>query len=251
MAELCQPWPTDSTWCADLPNTPADRTPLQNAAVEHATRTLSLLTGGRYGLCEHTVRPYCTACQHQRTPSRHLYLQAGLPGQSWRPCTHAHDDITLPGPIHQIVAVHIDGRILSPTAYRVDDGVILVRQDGGVWPIGQNLAIPNGQPGTFAVRYIRGTSVPLGGVKAVTVLACELVAQLEGRRCRLPTRVTSVDREGVSYQMADPTEWLAAGYTGVDEVDVWLAEVNPAGRGRTIPTVWSPDVVQHRRTEWT
>jgi hypothetical protein len=40
--------------------------------------------------------------------------------------------------------------------------------------------------------------------------------------------VTSVSRQGISYQMIDPTDILATGKTGLPEVDLWLSAVNPS-----------------------
>lgn len=48
-----------------------------------------------------------------------------------------------------------------------------------------------------------------------------------GGKCRLPRRVQTVSRQGVTYQMVDPTDIYRDGLTGLPEVDIWIASVNP------------------------
>ena len=45
--------------------------------------------------------------------------------------------------------------------------------------------------------------------------------------CRLPERTKTVTRDGVTYDMFDPGEWLDQGLTGLRDVDTWLRAVNP------------------------
>lgn len=133
----------------------------------------------------------------------------------------------------------------------------LVRIDGGSWPACQDMtrplqpreAFPDEAAGTFGVQYWRGTPVPPGGRRAVAMLACELWKACNGdSSCRLPRRVQSLTREGVTYQMIDPTDYTRGGKVGLPEVDMWLATVNPAGV-RSPSGVWSPDVPPVR-SEW-
>ena len=64
-------------------------------------------------------------------------------------------------------------------------------------------------------------------------LMCELAkACYTDQACRLPQRVTSITREGVTLAMLDPFEMLDKGRTGLFEVDLWLEAVNRAARMR-------------------
>jgi hypothetical protein len=49
-----------------------------------------------------------------------------------------------------------------------------------------------------------------------------------------------VTRQGVSFQMFDPQMFINQGRTGIYEVDVFIASVNP-GRASKRARVFSPD----------
>lgn len=63
-------------------------------------------------------------------------------------------EVILPGPVGGIESVIIDGVVLPPSAYRVDNGNRLVRQDGMDWPACQDMskaasAAPSVAPATL------------------------------------------------------------------------------------------------------
>lgn len=72
-----------------------------------------------------------------------------------------------------------------------------------------------------------GTPVPGGVGVLVGTLAKEFLDACSGGKCRLPRRVQQVSRQGVSYQMVDPTDIYRSGLTGIPEIDIWLSSVNP------------------------
>jgi hypothetical protein len=154
-------------------------------------------------------------------------------------------EIGLPGPIDSIVSVTVDGVVLDPSAYRVDNRVWLVRTDGEKWPTCQDLHATVDEPDTFEVVYVRGTPVPKGGQVAATILSCEMAKAALGRDCDLPQRVQSVTREGVSIAILDSFEGLESGRTGIWLVDSWVTSVTRSPR-RT--QVWSPDTRTARST---
>jgi hypothetical protein len=45
--------------------------------------------------------------------------------------------------------------------------------------------------------------------------------------CALPERISSVARQGVSYTVMDPQEFISNGKVGIYEIDLFLAAVNP------------------------
>jgi hypothetical protein len=61
----------------------------------------------------------------------------------------------------------------------------------------------------------------------VGLLAKEFMNACSGGKCRLPRRVRSVSRQGVTMDMVDPTSIYAEGLTGLPEIDTWLKAVNP------------------------
>lgn len=74
--------------------------------------------------------------------------------------------------------------------------------------------------------------------KAIGVLAAELdLAENDDPNCRIPDRVTSVSRQGVSWTLIDPQDFLTDGRTGIYEIDLAL-RANGTSRARAI--VFSP-----------
>jgi hypothetical protein len=122
------------------------------------------------------------------------------------------------------VEVVIEGVVLDESEYRLE-GDLLYRV-GTDWPK-QDLTRPLDEPGTWSVTYLRGNPPPPGSAKLVGQLAAEFLAACNGGKCRLPRRVRSVTRQGVTYDMVDPTDIYATGKTGIPEVDLWLSSVNP------------------------
>ena len=58
---------------------------------------------------------------------------------------------------------------------------------------------------------------------------------------RCPQRVTQVSRQGMSWTLLDPQDFLDKGRTGIYQVDLFLSTVNPRRR-RLRSRVFSPDV---------
>jgi hypothetical protein len=218
-----------------------------------------MLSGRRFGLYSTTVRPVRRGHPDLGRWRRwELYLSPELSG--WTSfcgcpgvgpadgCTCISQvQVSLPGPVHDIVSVLVDGQLVPATGYRVDDRRWLVRADGGVWPARQNLAVADDAAGAFTITYMRGTLVPAAGRWAAGQLACELAKAMVGdKACRLPRRVASIVRQGVTTDFIDPTKLAENGMTGLPDVDGWLAAVNPSRLPRD-SVVWSPDLVAARR----
>jgi hypothetical protein len=155
-------------------------------------------------------------------------------------------------PIISIEQITIDGDIVDPSQYRVDDGKWLVRNDGcGGWPTCQNLLAPIGDPCTFSVDFTWGQDPPQMGKAAAGHMAAEFYkAVTPGLVCTLPTRITSITRQGVTFAVLDPQTFLDKGLTGNYQIDLFLRAYNPAKTIRR-PMVFSPDVTDTgRRTMW-
>ncbi len=254
-------WDIDVSCCSDTWNaaTPADRTRAQ----QYATTVLWSLTGRQFGLCAMTVRP-CTPMVDPLYQTYGVLWDSGggwdfvpfIWNGSWRNCgcggvcqCRPSSEVWLPGPVAGITEVRVNNLVIDPATYRVDEETFLVRQGGEVWPNSQNLDNPaSSTTDTFVVTYLRGKQVPPAGQVAAGILACEFLKSCTGEKCRLPARITSLTRQGVSMSAADQT--IADGYTGINEVDNWVFAVNP-NRLKARPAVWSPDVPAHRVTTWT
>lgn len=141
--------------------------------------------------------------------------------------------VRLPRPdVTAIVEVTIAGAAF--TAYR-RSGSWVIRTDGRGWPLTNDTRI----------TYSFGRKVPAGGVLAAIQLATELGKALAGKPCGLPARVTSVVRQGLSFDLLESLEVLKAGLVGVYAVDQWILAVNPDKR-RQSGSCWSPDIVEAR-----
>jgi hypothetical protein len=137
------------------------------------------------------------------------------------------DTITLPGPVRSVTSITIDGVAFTQFIRR---GNKIRRIDGELWPVCQDQTAASGGDGTFLVTIERGVPLGDGGRRALGEMACELAkACTPGQSCKLPQRVTSVTRQGVSLALLDPQDCLEKGRTGLYWVDLWLHAVNKAG----------------------
>lgn len=154
-------------------------------------------------------------------------------------------------PVTEITEVRIDGVVVDPSGYRLDDWEYLTRladSNGNAryWPSCQRLDIGPDEVGAFAVSYVYGYAPPLPGVAAAKVLACQLYLACQGGDCALPAGVTSIDRQGISIKRSPFITWAQKGgiwQTGILQVDIFLQAFNPGGLTRPT-TIFSPDVQQ-------
>lgn len=229
-----------------------------------ATELLSAMTGGVFGLCIERVRPCRSICTDGKTfdgtgPTTVVQDSAVprmlvLGGLSTRcgvcsspsACSCGEvPEIALPGPVHSVLSVVVDGIEVPQQSYRIDNRRWLVRQDGGLWPTCQDMALPAGEPHTWEVEYMRGVDVPEGGSIAAGVLAGEFAKAASGDpSCRLPQRVTSITRQGVTMALLDDFD---GGRTGIWLIDAWVAAVRTPRRGGSVR---SPDIPAVRSTTW-
>lgn len=146
-------------------------------------------------------------------------------------------------PATSITQVAIDGSVVSPAEYRLDEARYLTRLDGW-WPFCQNLRAAPDEAGSFVVTYQAGSDPPAPGVLAAQELACWLYDQFALPDCAPPSAVTNITRQGVTYQR-DPTLPKAKQLPLVSE---FLDAYNPRGMRRR-PAFFSPDLEQAARPE--
>lgn len=233
-------WPVDEGCLPPLPDEdhPDYQAQLAQraAAVEVAVSVLWALSGRQFGVCEAMARPCPTPAPGLRAGSpwdqtvapfiptfefgRWVNYSCGCTGR----CTAAGPrTVHLPGPVSHIVIVTICGEVLDPCEYTLE-GDMLYR-NGANWPA-QNYNRPLDEDGTWSVLYGKGVPVPDGVGVFVGQLAKEFLAACSGEQCRLPRNVVATTSRGVTRQF-DPTGMYASGKTGLSEIDVWLAAVNP------------------------
>lgn len=149
----------------------------------------------------------------------------------WPPVPGRYPGITHPdpvaiklprNPITAIVEVTENGVTLDPGDYRLTRSGWLERLDGA-WTTCFD---------TTEITYRFGEPPPEGGVQSVVTLAIQFMLDFLGdSKCRLPQRVTSLTRQGISMSMIDPMDFLPEGKTGFYLIDLWLSAVNPGHRG--------------------
>lgn len=262
----CTPWATTDDICSpcDDYSFPAG---LLDDMLSVATDLLFELSGKRFpGSCQDVVRPCSQSFPADPFPNRvagqrtvftnssngSIQVSSSCGCSSPRSCGCARlSEVTLGvEPITEINEIKVDGAILPSSSYRIDDYKFLVRTDGESWPCCQNLLNdPDTDDDTFQVDFTYGTPPPPAGVHAAAVLACELALACQPEtlgECRLPRRVQSITRQGVSMVLLDPFEFLDQGRVGIIEVDLFLRTYNP-NRLRRAATVISPDITERVR----
>lgn len=268
-------WPRPDTSCCDRLE-PADPTPEQTAQIERmlhvSTEIIWRLSGKQFGACPRTIRPCRQSCADRPTYgywSGMLWTPV-LDNGTWfnRKCDTCFSnasgcacselcEVDLPGPVSEILQVKVDGGILDPSEYRVDNARKLVRTSVTVsataptcWPTCQDLAKADTEEGTFSVTYRPGQPVPQSALWAAGLLACELMKACDGdKECALPTNAQRIARQGVTVELTPVLVKPGAFATGIPEVDLWLQSVNPY-KSAMRPAVYSPDRRMPRATTW-
>lgn len=228
---------------------------IRETAAELAIGFVWAATGRRYGLCETTVYP----CNPR--PSEPLYqeypvtalgygasgtvggivqgpfngLAAGCCGGGCS-CAGACE-VQLPGPVHSILQVLVDGAEVPFPEMRVKDGNVLVRLGGECWPTCQTLGV---EIPTFQATYLLGREPTEPVQIASDLLACEYAKSLAGGNCALPARLQSLTRQGVEVTVAEVDNEPGQLRTGIKLVDDAIAADNPGGL-TSPPWVLSPD----------
>jgi len=226
---------------------------VQASAGDYAALILWAATGRQFGLCTVTVRP----CGMNRCPDGMAdFFGWDWSGNSWVPyifngtwfncacpgvcCCDPRCQIRLMGPVDSVTEVLLGGIAVDPATYRVDDKHWLVRTDGECWPSCVDMDTDDGD-NVLEVTYVRGTTPPPALLRAASTLECEWGKACTGGDCRLSNRVTSIARQGINIEMADPASFLDDGMTGLWEVDSVIAALNPYRRKQRA-RVWAPEL---------
>lgn len=260
----CQTWDLDLGCCLVSGGIPdpclTDGTPTPQALIDGsilaASQMLWSLTGRQFGCCTVAIRP-CRACQSECCiPEGGWGADSGFP---WFPM-HQEDgswinvscgcqdqcscvnlsEILLPTPVCSVDEVVIDGVVVDPLTYRVDDFKKLVRLGSDAWPRCNDLTKDVTEEGTWQVVVTYGRPVPELVKLAAAEFACELIKSCTNRPCKLPRNVTAVTRQGITEVFADPNSFFGNGYTGLYLTDMAIRTYNPKQLQRR-PAVYSPD----------
>jgi hypothetical protein len=221
MSELTCEWPLDVTACCP----PGDDTDqdLVDAVIAEASALMTRLSGYTIGLCETTLRPLseCVECRKR--------------------CCGGADGIRLEEPhgiwIQSVTEVR-DGIVVVPEAsYRFDaDKQVLWSVPPGRWPRRDSRWAECGTEGAFCVDVVLGATPDAYDLSVANSLACELLKDCTGQKCRLPRNTTQVTGQGITITMSD-TDLLGL----LPEVAGWQNMVNP-DKVPLPARVWSPEL---------
>lgn len=237
-----------------------------------ASSVMYELSGRQFpGICERLVRPCANACgcwgdiSSGGGPWVWSSFYGGVSWGWWNDqggscgCDPL-SEVKLAGyPIRNVLEVKIDGVALPEVDtngdrnWRLDRNRRLVRMDSPVdgrrfWPGCQNLSLDDTEMGTFSVSYRWGMEPPALGKAAAAIFAREIYKAISGdSTCKLPTKVTKVVRQGVTYdKMLTVAAMLRQGSSGIQAVDTFIATSNPTNARRR-PAVWTPDTQRYAR----
>lgn len=215
-----------------------------DGVIQAASELMYNATGKQYGQCSVTLRPCRRGCSPCDLPFfdtwSYGYGFAFVPSfnngvwtninpcdcQGSCGCTEL-SEIPLPYPTTWINEVKIDGVILDPATYRVDDHRSLVRLGGLSWPTCQDMTLADTQPNTFSIDVTYGKDVPFLVAQGTAALACELLKACVGSSCQLPQRISSMTRQGITVGFLDTMQFLDKGRTGIYLVDLAINTFNP------------------------
>lgn len=211
-------------------------------SIQAASLILFMMSGQKYpGLqtvteqyvCEPTGAP--TGCSWD--PGRRAWWNPGIYGFTYVMGPTEQSTRLLPGkrlklthsPVREINTITISGTLVDPATYELLNGTLVNRDSGWGWCDGP------------VVTYTFGSKPPALGRMAARRLANELILAADGDdSCALPSRATSVSRQGLTLQIFDPQDFMDKGHTGLYEVDLFIATVNP-GKNKKRAKVFSPD----------
>lgn len=226
-------------WTGDLPCDTDELTPEQIEMVRtSAAAYLWALSGRRVGALTTVEEGFRTACSDGC---------AGMPYKGsdgeWRNSSGSPSECCrielFRQPVRKINEVRLWGDVLDPSGYTIEGNSLL--RIGDCWPCCDDCDVP-----CIEVDYESGV-VPDGlAVAALGELSCEFVNAATGKLCKLPSRATSVSRQGVTIDLADAESFAENGLTGLPVVDAFIRTFNPSKlvhRSRVL----SPDLARSTR----
>lgn len=211
----CEPWITADQLCCDgaqsVEDCNGDETALSFTwtdaqLIQAASDLLFARTCYKYpGVCTQTVWP-CLGCG----------------GCGAHPCgCGAYYAVWLQSdfPILSVDQITIDGVVVDPATYRLEENARIVKTDDEHWPHCNNLGLTAGPTTTsgseLLVTYTSGREAPAALQMAAAELVCELKKACNGdSSCTLPAHVRSVSRRGTSMEIDSVFSLLDSGLTG-------------------------------------
>jgi hypothetical protein len=203
-------------------------------AIQDASLAVYYLTGKQFnGTARTIVRPHsdCNECAPYK-------LTMGL----W--------------PVTAIVGIRENGVDQDPEDYHIDEWRYIVKNNGETFPRYDHWTALTGSiednatdGWVFEVEVEHGIPAPPLIRRATAALACSLLDEEDYQGCEdcgLPSKLTAVSRQGVSFTIEDFAEIMRVGSTGVYALDMAIKVFNPSHLQS--PTwVWTPEIARGTR----
>ena len=106
-----------------------------------------------------------------------------------------------------------------------DPRTIMVPACGSYWARICDCGCCSGDSVLVRVTYSQKSTLVPGSSRIAEQLAVEFMHSEQGLPCKLPDRITNLTRQGVSWVMLDPQDFIKDGMTGVTSIDHWLSIV--------------------------
>lgn len=212
--------------------------PRADEAIAAASHILWSLSGRKYSGTHSVVEFYDArrGIGSFQSPFGNLQTEAILQTAPGTPacldCGFPHKMRLRHQPVQRILSVEINGTLLTPQEYA------LINHSSVGFPY-TRLACA---AACVRVSYIWGVNPPAGGRAACVELAQQFLLAWDGDdTCKFPKRVTNITRQGVSWTILDPQDFLDDGRTGIYTIDLFLKAVNP-DKSRRPARIFSPDL---------
>lgn len=231
LSEVSCPWPVDEESCglAEIApqesggEDPGPGDPIFDAAVLTASSIMTRLSAYTIGNCPTEIRPL-NLCRECRT---------------W--CCGGADSLYLLGPsglnVWDVTRVRLGADEYAENTWRFDRQTrLLWRTPPDVWPSKDEKWSNAGEGEAFVVDVTLGTPPDAWALDTCARLVKELYLSCVGKKCRLPSNVTTVTSQGITVRLRDNEV-----NTFIPELAAWVHAVNPHG-ARLPARVMSPEV---------
>lgn len=207
----------------DLNDLEDPSSPYAEYAIDAASMLLWALSGRKYSGVQTTVDHF--VCPESELPIGCSWINdstyrddQGVINQVISALSSDMGQIKIPlrkTPVREIIEVTSEGVTIDDNLYYVESNRNLVIEDS------------LSSCGGVTVEYRYGVEPPSMGKLAAMSLANSIVNDLEGKECDLPSNVSSVTRQGISFEIYDPESILEKGKVGIFIVDAFITAVNP------------------------
>lgn len=200
---------------------------IADEAIEMATAIIFKLTGSQYtGIYE--AEECFSRCSNETVIHRPKLIDGKMYNL---PVSNKCADnrlYTRGTPVYEIKNVKVNGETVDKDVYGILDNIAIVRKDGQ-----QVLGVSD----KVCVTYTTGRKIPKPIKRAVRRLADELILwDLDDDSCSIPSNAMSISRQGESFTLMSPEDFISNGRTGIYDVDQVIKAYSKQKTARFLPT---------------